>query len=181
MCVNVSWTSWAALAWGRIFPRGSPTYFCHPLHNPPYADALCFSLSVTIFFSLSHSLTPPTVLDSIKQDMVIKRNVSAFIKNSTEYRAYSVKLSLLELFDCQITGQSPVLYLRVCAHILCECVFNLLLLSSHFMGLLSIDCAALREREIASHSRSVTLSVVHSLFSASLFSPFLSSHNFSFT
>lgn len=127
---------------------------------------ICYHF-VSFSLSLSHSLTPPTVLDSIKQGTVIKRNVSAFIKYSTEYCcarcAYFVLWSVLELFDCHFTWHFLVLYLCVCvcvsAHVLCLGVFSLLLLFSHFMGLLSIDCAVLREREIASHSQSVTLSL----------------------
>ncbi len=58
----------------------------------------------------------------------------------------------------------------VCLHAAWLGVFNLLLLSSRFMGLLSIDCAVLQEREIASHSWSVTLSLSLTLpFSLGLF------------
>ena len=88
-----------------------------------------FHYLLPLSLPLAHSLTPPTVLDSIKQRMVIKRNVSAFIKNSSEYRrahcAHWVLWSILELFDCRITWQSPALR---------PSVFNLLLPPSHFMA-----------------------------------------------
>lgn len=97
--------------------------------------------------------------------MAIKRNVSAFINNSTEYRcahcAYSVVSGILELFNCCIAWHSPVLCMFNMS--VCSGVSNLLLLSSYFMGLFSIDCAVLQEREIASHSWSVTLSLLHYL------------------
>lgn len=58
MCVNVSWTTWAIRAWGWIFPGGSPPYFCHPLHNLPYADTLCYLLPLLFCLSLTHSHLP---------------------------------------------------------------------------------------------------------------------------
>lgn len=120
--------------------------------------------------------------------MAIKANVSAFINNSTEYRhahcAYSVISGFLELFNCCITWHSPVLcmlYMSVCVHSVCSCVSSLSLLSSYFMGLLLIDCTVLQEREIASHSWSVTLSlsILHSLSPAASHSP-PSLHHFFF-
>lgn len=99
---------------------------------------------------------------------MIKRNVSAFINNSTECCcaccAYSVISGILKLFNFHITWHSPalvyVLFECVHKHCLFECVEPLTsFLALIFMGLLSIDCAALHEREIASHSWSVTLSL----------------------
>lgn len=100
MRVNVSWTSWAAVAWGLNFPSGLTDLF---LPSLPTMHRMrmhyVFSLSATaLSLCLSRSLAPPTELDSIKQGMVIKRNVSAFIRNSSEYRcahcAHSVLLGI---------------------------------------------------------------------------------------
>lgn len=120
---------------------------------------------------------------------MIKRNVSAFINNSTECCcaccAYSVISGILKLFNFHITWHSPalvyVLFECVHKHCLFECVEPLTsFLALIFMGLLSIDCAALHEREIASHSWSVTLSLSLRLpfSSGPLFSPSYTPHHY---
>lgn len=62
-------------------------------------------------------------------------------------------------------------YGSVCAYIVRSSVFSLSLCSSYFMGSLWIDCAALQEREIASHSWSVTLSYTPFLLRTLYFPP----------
>lgn len=94
--------------------------------------------------------------------MAIKRNVSAFINNSTEYRcahcAYSVVSGILELFNCCITWHSPVLCMFNMS--VCSGVSNLLLLSSYFMGVLSMCSVTIEGNsfsQLVSHSLSLTL------------------------
>lgn len=124
MCVNVDCTSWAALAWGWIFPRGSPTYFCHPLHNPPYADALCFSLSVitlSLFLSLSltHSHLPQCWTASNRARSLKEMSVHSLnIPQSTAVLA--VLISFYEAsWNCSIVISRGTFLCYICV---CACV-----------------------------------------------------------
>lgn len=133
-----------------------------------------FIISYHFFVSLSltHSHLPQC-WTAYNRACWLKENVSAFINNSTECQcahcAYSVTSSILESFTCRITWRSAafcMFYVGVCVHAVYSGVFNLLLLSSFFMGVLAIDCAVLQERQIDSHSWSVSLSLFLPSFSS---------------
>lgn len=110
--------------------------------------------------------------------MVIKRNVIAFINNSTEYCcahcAYSVISGILELFNCCTKWHSlcqdmlysllVCVYGFVCVLIMCVRVCSTSYFFPYFfMGSLSIDCAVLQKREMGPHSWWVTRSLPYSL------------------
>lgn len=73
--------------------RVPPSYFRHLRHNPPYADALCFSIVCSRFFFFCFSPPSSVFYEYLPQLWTasnsawqIKRNVSAFINNPTEHQ-----------------------------------------------------------------------------------------------
>lgn len=119
--------------------------------------------------------------------MVIKRNVIAFINNSTEYCcahcAYSVISGILELFNCCTKWHSlcqDMLYsLLVCVYVfvcVCSSVFNLLFLSLLLYGF-TLDrlCSVTKEgngsSQLVSHSLSPLLTFCLASFFFFFFSP----------
>ena len=156
---------------GPRFPLGDrPTYFCHPLHNPPYADALCFSLSVTalfffllffFFFSLAHSHLPQCWTASNRAWWLKEMSVHSLIIPQRAVVLTVLIQSYRASWNCSlvVSHGSLWVFVRVCV---CVLVVNLSLLSSCVMALLSVDCAVLQEGEnsfsqLVTHSLSLTL------------------------
>lgn len=133
-----------------------------------------FIICYHFFFplSLTHSHLPQCWTASNRAWRLKQMSVhSLIIPPSTAVLTVLIQ-SYRASWNCSIVVSHGTLLCCACFMRVCRVCF--LLLSSYFMGLLSIDCAVLQEREIASHSWSVTLSLSLTLpFSLCLFFPHL--------
>lgn len=136
MRVNVSWTSWAALAWARIFPRGSPDLFL-----PSFAQStvcwcimffiICYrSLSLSFFFlSLAHSHLPQCWTASNRAWWLKEMSVHSLIIPQRAVLLTVLIQSYRASLNCSLVVSHGTLWVFIWVCV-CVLVVNLSLLSS---------------------------------------------------